>query len=743
MTPEGLYCRRHPRQRLVGGSCRQRRWFVRPQAVLLMLVLGTVPAAGTVVVDVDVFSGGNEGPQGTPFYRIPGMTVAADGSLLAFAEGRRTGGDPGQGGAPIDLVYKRSTDGGQSWSPLTILEANSAFDYDDPTPVLDRHTGRLHLLYGRVPDNCGLFCVPAGTDSNSMNTFVVTSDDHGQSWSPPRNITAEVKDPAWRGIVPGPGSGIQLRWQADPARNGRLVVPGSINANRNLVFFSDDGGELWQHGNLAQDDLELSGFDGNENEVVELTNGNLLMNARQNGGSRRRMFLSDDGGATWDDAYSGNFPITTVDASMIRHSARRDGDDRDRLLFSGPSGSPIGSGSGRSNITVWTSYDEGQTFTNPVVMADGFAAYSVLNRLEDGSIGLLYEATGLTRVRYLNFNTPHLEGDYHPPSLRQFEGWNNLVDPFLGGVGWSGGWSTANVAIADGSLDPLPFAVIADQKRATFRGGHMSRSLAQPLDLDADTTHYISIFVRAEADGFDGATDEWLDVRLLSGNDQQFSFGVTSDEAFFVRNGNTASSISSPTDTVLAGGTYLAVAKIEAQPGAGFDQISLAYFDDLTQVPDDESQVDWTIVGALGQVSDRQVDGLWIGGGINADWSVDALRVGSDYSGVVVRNGLTGVEGDINQDGVLDLQDRDAFVQNWRGSGYETLSEMIRHGDFSQDGVTNLPDAFVLHEAFQNAGFDLRFDQLFVPEPHAPLWAVCCATFVIYRRRCPHRGMAP
>ena len=73
---------------------------------------------------------------------------------------------------------------------------------------------------------------------------------------------------------------------------------------------------------------------------------------------------------------------------MIRYSAVRAGDDRDRILFSGPTGE---GGLNRNNIAVWISYDEGTTFTNPVTISRGFAAYSVLQRLADGTIGLAVE----------------------------------------------------------------------------------------------------------------------------------------------------------------------------------------------------------------------------------------------------------------------------------------------------------------------------------------------------------------
>ncbi len=131
--------------------------------------------------------------------------------------------------------------------------------------------------------------------------------------------------------------------------------------------------------------------------TVELINGRVLLDARQNSGNFRRRHLSTDGGVTWGPDSPDDIPITPVDGSMVRYSAKRATHDRNRILFSGPRGE---SGLNRNNITVWTSYDEGKTFTNPVQFNNGFAAYSVVQRLADGTIGLVVETANNAAVRY-------------------------------------------------------------------------------------------------------------------------------------------------------------------------------------------------------------------------------------------------------------------------------------------------------------------------------------------------------
>ena len=169
---------------------------------------------------------------------------------------------------------------------------------------------------------------------------------------------------------------------------------------RPFAYYSDDHGESWRVGNVTP------GPDANEDEIVELTDGTVLLDGRQNSGDVRRRHLSGDGGVTWGPDRLGDTPIAPVDGSMVRYSATRVMHDRDRILFSGPRGA---SGLNRNRITVWTSYDEGRTFTNPVSFNQGFAAYSVMQRLADGTIGLAVETAREAAARYGEITFYHFD----------------------------------------------------------------------------------------------------------------------------------------------------------------------------------------------------------------------------------------------------------------------------------------------------------------------------------------------
>jgi sialidase-1 len=150
-----------------------------------------------------VFVSGEDGYVG---YRIPALETAPDGSLLALAEGRKYNlGDPGYEGNDIDLVARRSTDGGANWLPMRIVEdPGEKWSAGNPATLVDRQTRRIWLFYLRCKPGRNTETARPGTDDSQI--LARTSDDNGITWSAPidlTNVSRDLADPKWRCSVVG------------------------------------------------------------------------------------------------------------------------------------------------------------------------------------------------------------------------------------------------------------------------------------------------------------------------------------------------------------------------------------------------------------------------------------------------------------------------------------------------------------------------------------------------------------
>ena len=356
--------------------------------LLMSCLLGTLSSGGGLRSPgkpVEVFISGEDGYH---TYRIPAIIRAEDGSLLAFSEGRRGGqGDSGD----IDLVMKRSTDGGVTWSEQRCLWDDGPNTCGNPCPVVDRSTGRIHLLMTRNLGSDHERMIIDQTSAESRSVWVMNSDDHGRTWATPREITASTKQPNWTWYATGPGNGIQLE---RGKHAGRLVVPcDHIEAGTKKYFshviLSDDGGTTWRIGGRTPTDQV------NECAVAELSDGRLLLNMRNYDRSQRTraQSRSRDGGLSWSEVvHEDTLPEPICQASMIAL------DDGRRLVFSNPASS-----SSRTAMTVRTSDDGGREWSKGVVVHEGPSAYSSLVSLEPKSVGCLYECgekNPYERIRY-------------------------------------------------------------------------------------------------------------------------------------------------------------------------------------------------------------------------------------------------------------------------------------------------------------------------------------------------------
>jgi len=336
--------------------------------ILVTAVLGAAEPRQT-----DVFVSGQDGYH---TYRIPSLIVTAKNTVLAFCEGRKAGSsDTGD----IDLLMKRSTDGGCTWSKQQVVWDDGPNTCGNPCPVVDRQTGTIWLL---MTHNLGIDRESQIVDRTSKGTRTVwlsKSTDDGRTWSRPVEITAMTKKPDWTWYATGPGAGIQLR-------TGRLVVPcdaieGASKRYFSHVIYSDDHGATWKLGGAA-------GPAVNECEVVELADGKLMLNMR-NYDKRQRcraVATSVDQGQTWSAVSHDATLIEPICQASIRRYSLAGPQSRNVLLFLNPAQTK-----GRKAMTLRASYDEGKTWPVAKLVWAGPAAYSCLAVRGDGAILCLYE----------------------------------------------------------------------------------------------------------------------------------------------------------------------------------------------------------------------------------------------------------------------------------------------------------------------------------------------------------------
>jgi len=357
-------------------------------ALTATLLLATSIQAQPLRQQTDVFVSGQGGYFG---YRIPAIETAPDGALLAFAEARKFNlGDPGYDGNDIDLVCRRSTDQGATWSPMKIIEdPGDKWSAANPATLVDRSTGRVWLFYLRCKPGRNTETARPGTDDSQI--LARTSHDSGLTWSEPVDLTAvsrDLADPKWRCSVVGPGGGLQTR-------DRRLVIPvWQFEPFAVFAVYSTDHGRTWQRGERAPS------LSGDECQLVELDNGALMLDTRQQSGPHRWLTLSRDGGRTWSAARPGE-KVTPVCCAIERYPAPSGGKDRAQILWTGPKGPD------RANLVVRVSSDDGVTFPHERLIATGPAAYSDLSILKDGTVGVLWERgveRGYQFITFTRFN---------------------------------------------------------------------------------------------------------------------------------------------------------------------------------------------------------------------------------------------------------------------------------------------------------------------------------------------------
>ncbi|MFF2843704.1 exo-alpha-sialidase [Paenarthrobacter sp. NPDC057981] len=364
------------------------------------------------------------------FYRIPALTYLGNNVVLAAWDGRP--GSAADAPNPNSIVQRRSTDGGQTWGPVQVIAAGHVGDasgpkygYSDPSYIYDAEANKVFafFVYSKDQGFGGSQFGNDDADRTVISSAVIESSDGGVTWGQPRLITNVTKpgnsksSPVAgdvRSNFASSGEGIQLKY--GPYK-GRLIqqyagdVRQADGSNKIQAYsvYSDDHGVTWKKGANVGDRMD-------ENKTVELSDGRVLLNSRDNANQGyRKVAVSTDGGATYGPvAQDTELPDPANNGSIARMfpNAAQGSADAKKLIFTNAN-----SKTGRENVSARVSCDDGATWPGVRTIRSGFSAYSTVTRLEDGKFGVLYEGNYTDNMPFAKFDDAWLNYACAPLSV--------------------------------------------------------------------------------------------------------------------------------------------------------------------------------------------------------------------------------------------------------------------------------------------------------------------------------------
>ncbi|MFR9522770.1 MAG: sialidase family protein [Rikenellaceae bacterium] len=343
-------------------------------------------------------------------FRIPSFLVSKSDVYYAFIEGRE---GKNADHAENDIVMRRSFNGGEHWTTTQIVTQDGKNCTMNPT-VVEGKNGRIILTYLWFPHKFhtssnpsqGITMCDPGYEGRISKNYVIYSDNQGETWSTPIDVTKIFKLSEETVIaMPGPGLGVSIQ---KGKYRGRIVIPlCDVTKNGDWLKFlvyaawSDDNGLTWEVGERVTPTAEGEG--GDEVQIVELSNNTLMLNTRTRSG-HRALAYSHDGGATWSNL---KLETTLVDTGCMGSTLNYTNGKTKILLAS--TVTARFENRRRGKAILYGSLNEGKSWKElDVIYTDKFD-YGVMQQLPNGNVGLLaeYDFNGeraVTKLTELDIN---------------------------------------------------------------------------------------------------------------------------------------------------------------------------------------------------------------------------------------------------------------------------------------------------------------------------------------------------
>ncbi len=316
--------------------------------------------------------------KGVSCYRIPAMVTAPNGDIICAIDERVPSCADLIGSRNINIVMRRSKNNGKTFMPIeTVIDLPDGESASDPSMIVDKQTGDIFLFYNYMNHNGG---------KKIFRFFVTKSSDNGKTWSKPTEITTQISKPEWKKDFKfiTSGRGIQTK-------SGTLLHCLVNLQNGGHIFGSKDHGKTW-----FLIDTKITPFD--ESKIVELANGNWMVNSRVAKQSYRTVHISSDEGKSWTHKTDSTLIDPVCNASIIRYTSKKHKLSDKILIFANNNDKQH-----RRNLTVRVSFDDGKTWSKGKTIYSGSSAYPTLTILKNGDIAVLFEADDYKKNIFVSF----------------------------------------------------------------------------------------------------------------------------------------------------------------------------------------------------------------------------------------------------------------------------------------------------------------------------------------------------